>query len=187
MWSIRAAGVADAQAIAQVDVETWRTTYPGMLPDDLLTSLDQRRRARQWARFVTQRPGDTLLAVDEPLGDERDHVLGFGSCGVQRETVLPYAGEIFTLYVAPDFQGQGIGRHLLLALFQRLIRGGLSTAMLWVLAANPARYFYERAGGRRIADRELDMGSFGVSAVAYGWSDLADTVRRSARARSRIG
>lgn len=182
MLSIRTARASDVQAIAHVDVETWRTTYPGMLPDDLLTALDQRQRARQWSRFIAHRPDDVVLAYDE-----WDNLQGFGSCGVQRETALPYAGEIFTLYVAPDHQGRGIGRQLLLALFQRMLDEGLSSAMLWVLAANPARYFYERVGGRRIADRQLDMGRFGVPAVAYGWPDLADTVRRSGRARSRIG
>jgi ribosomal protein S18 acetylase RimI-like enzyme len=181
MWSIRAARTSDVQAIARTDVETWQTTYPGMLPDTLLTALDPRQRARQWARFVAQRPGDAMLAIDE-----RDRVLGFGSCGAQRETMLPYAGEIFTLYVAPDFQGQGVGRQLMLALFQRMIRSGLSSAMLWVLSANPSRFFYERVGGRRVADRLLDMGSFGVPAVAYGWPDLADAVRRLAPTRSRI-
>lgn len=181
MLSIRSARTSDVQAIAHVDVETWRTTYPGMLPDDLLTALDPRQRARQWSRFIAQRPDDAVLAFDE-----QDRVLGFGSCGIQRETVLPYAGEIFTLYVGPDFQGQGVGRQLLLALFQRMVRGGLSSAMLWVLAANPSRFFYERVGGRRIADRQLDMGPFGVPAVAYGWPDLAETIDRAAQARSRI-
>ncbi|HEV2678261.1 MAG TPA: GNAT family N-acetyltransferase [Aliidongia sp.] len=181
MLSIRSARASDVQSIAQIDVETWRATYPGMLPDDLLTALDPGQRARQWSRFITHRPDDAMLAFDE-----RERVLGFGSCGIQRETTLPYAGEIFTLYVGPDFQGQGVGRQLLLALFQRMIRGGLSSAMLWVLAANPSRFFYERVGGRRIADRQLDMGPFGVPAVAYGWPDLADAIHRQARARSRI-
>jgi len=181
MLSIRTARASDVQAIAHVDIETWRTTYPGMLPDDFLTALDERQRARQWLRFIAQRPDDVVLAYDE-----WDQVRGFGSCGRQRETLLPYAGEIYTLYVGPDFQGQGIGRQLLLALFQRLLRDGLSSAMLWVLAANPSRYFYERVGGRRIADRQLDMGSFGVPAVAYGWPDLTDAIRCCGRARSRI-
>jgi ribosomal protein S18 acetylase RimI-like enzyme len=181
MLSIRTARTSDVQAIAHVDIETWRTTYPGMLPDDLLTALDERQRARQWSRFISHRPDDVVVAYDE-----QDRVLGFGSCGPQRETALPYAGEIFTLYVGPDFQGQGVGRQLLLALFQRMAANGFASALLWVLAANPSRYFYERVGGRRVADRQLDMGRFGVSAVAYGWPDLADAVRRAGRTRSRI-
>jgi len=180
MLSIRTARASDVRAIAHVDVETWRSTYPGMLPDDLLTALDERQRARQWSRFIQHRPDDVVLA-----DDEWDRIQGFGSCGVQRETQLPYAGEIFTLYVGPDHQGRGIGRQLLLALFQRMLAEGQSSAMLWVLAANPSRYFYERLGGRRIADRQLDMGRFGVPAVAYGWPDLVDAVQRSGRARSR--
>jgi len=181
MLSIRTARASDVKAIAHVDIETWRATYPGMLPDDLLTGLNERQRARQWSRFIAQRPGDTVLAYDE-----WDNVQGFGSCGPQREALLPYAGEIFTLYVGPDYQGRGVGRRLLLALFQRLIDGGRSSAVLWVLAANPSRYFYERLGGRRVAERRLDMGRFGVPAMAYAWTDLADIVRCAGKARSRI-
>ncbi len=70
---------------------------------------------------------------------------------------------------------------------RRLLGERLPSPMLGVLAANPSRYFYERVGGRRIADRQLDMGRFGVPAVAYGWPDLADAVRRSGRTHSRIG
>jgi len=181
MLSIRAANVADVRAIAQVDVETWRATYAGVLPDRLLVGLSERQRAGVWSRFITRRPGDTVAAIDE-----QGNVLGFGSCGAQRETDLPYSGEVFTLYVAPDYQGQGIGRQLLLALFARLIRCGLYSAVIWVLAENPARFFYERAGGLAVARRRIDMAQNQVDAIAYAWTDLPDAIRTRARAKSRI-
>ena len=180
MLSIRAANVADVRAIAQVDVETWRATYAGVLPDQLLIGLSERQRAGVWTRFITRRPGDTVAALDE-----HGTVLGFGSCGPQREADLPYSGEIFTLYVSPDHQGQGIGRQLLLALFARLIRCGLYSAVIWVLAENPARFFYERVGGHTVARRRIDMGRNPVDAIGYAWTDLPDAIRNRARARSR--
>jgi ribosomal protein S18 acetylase RimI-like enzyme len=180
MLSIRAANVADVRAIAQVDVETWRATYAGVLPDDLLIGLSERQRAGVWSRFITRRPGDTVAAVDE-----QGTVLGFGSCGAQREPELPYSGEVFTLYVLPDYQSQGVGRQLLLALFARLIRCGLYSAVIWVLAENPARFFYERVGGQRVARRVIDMARSRVDAVAYAWTDLPDAIRSRGSAKSR--
>jgi ribosomal protein S18 acetylase RimI-like enzyme len=180
MISVRAATIADAQVIARVDVETWRSTYAGVLPDQLLVALSERQRAGMWSRFVARRPGDVLAALDE-----HGQLLGFGSCGLQRDADLPYGGEIFTLYVAPDHQGSGIGRELLLALFTRLIRCGLYSAVIWVLAENPARFFYERLGGKPIARRLLDMGKAKVPAIAYAWPDLPQTVKNRGRVKSR--
>jgi|HubBroStandDraft_1064217.scaffolds.fasta_scaffold00065_15 ribosomal protein S18 acetylase RimI-like enzyme len=182
MLSIRAANVADVRAIAQVDVETWRATYAGVLPDHMLVGLSERQRAGVWSRFITRRPGDTVAAVDE-----RGTMLGFGSCGAQREPDLPYSGEVFTLYVLPDYQGQGVGRQLLLALFARLIRCGLYSAVVWVLAENPARFFYERVGGRAVARRRMDMAQNQVDAIAFAWTDLPDAIRNRGRAKSRTG
>jgi ribosomal protein S18 acetylase RimI-like enzyme len=181
MLSIRAANVADVRAIAQVDVETWRATYAGVLPDRLLIGLSERQRAGVWSRFITRRPGDTVAALDE-----HGTMLGFGSCGAQREADLAYSGEVFTLYVSPDHQGQGVGRQLLLALFARLIRCGLYSAVIWVLAENPARFFYERVGGQAVARRRIDMAQSRVDAIAYAWPDLPDAIRNRGRTKSRI-
>jgi ribosomal protein S18 acetylase RimI-like enzyme len=181
MLSIRAANVADVRAISRVDVETWRSTYAGVLPDQLLIGLSERQRAGVWSRFIIRRPGDTVAALDD-----EGVMWGFGSCGAQRDPDLPYSGEIFSLYVSPDYQGQGVGRQLLLALFARLIRCGLYSAVIWVLTANPARYFYERVGGRVIARRRIDMAHNQVDAIAYAWPDLPDAIRNRAQAKSRI-
>jgi ribosomal protein S18 acetylase RimI-like enzyme len=181
MPSIRAANVADSRAIARIDVETWRATYAGVLPDRLLVDLSEHHRAETWSRFIQRWPGDTLAALDE-----RGTVLGFGSCGAQRESNLPFSGEVFTLYVAPDHQGQGVGRLLLLGLFQRLVRRGLYSAVVWVLAENPARFFYERLGGHIAARRHIDMARCRVDAAAYVWPDLAEAIRNRGRAKSRI-
>jgi len=182
MVSVRAATIADVRSIALVDVETWRATYAGILPDKLLVGLSERRRAASWTRFVTRRPGDTVVATDD-----KGQIVGFGSCGIQRNIDLPYAGEVFTLYVVPDAQGRDIGRQVLLHLFARLIRCGFYSSMIWVLRDNPARYFYERVGGELVASRRIDMGSGALlDAVAYAWRDLAVAVQNRGQAKSRI-
>lgn len=176
---IRAASIADVQAIARVDIETWRTTYAGILPDHFLVEMSTRNRAAFWTRFVTRHPGDVIVAVDA-----RNQVLGFGSCGAQRDDRLPVGGEIFSIYVQPDQQGQGIGRQLLLSLFFRLVQNGHKACMLWVLDRNPSRFFYERLGGRVVARQTLSYGGRDVGASAYAWADLPETLNSRGRARS---
>jgi ribosomal protein S18 acetylase RimI-like enzyme len=176
MTGIRPARAEDAKAIAGIEMETWRVTYPGMLPDNVLVGMSERRLAASWVGLLRRWPRDVLVAIDP-----REGIIGFGHCGPQRGVAIDFAGEIFTLYVATDHQGKGVGRRLLLALFARLHDSGCDSALVWVIRANPARFFYERFGGRQVAHRPIPVGGEPVEAVAYGWSDLAAVLAGQSR------
>jgi len=176
MSVIRPARIADAEQIANVEIETWRTTYAGMLPDRVLLNMSPRRQIAAWVGFLRHRPDDARIAQSA-----KGAVIGFGNCGRQRDSTFDYGGEIYTLYVLPDAQGQGMGRQLLLALFARLVATGHASALAWVVRANPARYFYERLGGKQIMHRPIPVGGQPVDAIAYGWRDLAAVLGRHAR------
>lgn len=153
----------DAEAIAQIQVETWRMTYAGLLPDDLLIRMSQDRQRRMWRRMI--RGGETVLVARDPKAG----VIGFGSYGPNRSRHKGFSGEIYTLYVSPDFQGLGIGRGLLNAMFAALTGENHESALVWVLAENPNRFFYEALGGRRTAERDVTMWGAKVRELAYGW------------------
>jgi len=163
---IRPARPGDARGIARLDVETWRTTYAGVLSTAYLVGLSERRREAGWRVAIQREPRDVRVAVDSTGA-----VLGFGSCGPNRGD-RSFAGEVFTLYVAPDWQNQGIGRRLLIALFRRLVAAGRRSAILWVLRDNPSRFFYERLGAHQVSRRPLSVGGAAIEAIAYGWHDL---------------
>jgi ribosomal protein S18 acetylase RimI-like enzyme len=176
MSLVRPARLADAEAIAKIEVETWRTTYAGMVPDRVLLGMSERRQAASWASFLRHRPDDVRIAQTV-----KGALVGFGNCGAQRNSAIDFGGEIYTLYVLPDSQGQGSGRLVLLALFARLIATGYGSALVWVVRANPARYFYERLGGTQVMFRPIPVGGKPVDAVAYGWRDLAAVIGRHAQ------
>jgi GNAT superfamily N-acetyltransferase len=181
--AIRQARLGDARAIGRIEVETWRAAYAGMLPDSVLLRMSEQRQTASWAGFLRHRPGDVYVAEAE---DGSGRLLGFGNCGPQRDPAFAFGGEVYTLYVLPDAQGGGLGRQLLLALFARLVDCGHRSALVWVVRANPARFFYERLGGKLTMHRPIPVGGHPVDAVGYGWSDLRALLEREARSRARF-
>ncbi len=182
MNRVRPAIVTDTAMIARIDVECWRSTYAGVLPDKFLLGLSESERRRLWSGYIARHPGDLVVGLT-PAG----RVQGFGSCGRRRDVRSAFAGEVFTLYVATDYQGQGLGRAMLLALFARLLRSDLTSAIIWVLRANPARFFYERLGGKLVSHRPLQVAGTSIEAVAYGWPDLASVIKTQARTGDEFG
>jgi ribosomal protein S18 acetylase RimI-like enzyme len=164
--AIRPAQPEDARDIARLDVETWRSAYAGVLSSAYLVGLSERRREAGWRSVIRHEPRDVRVAIDAD-----NEILGFGSCGANRGDRL-FAGEVFTLYVAPDWQNRGIGRRLLIALFRRLVASGRDSAIIWVLRDNPSRFFYQRLGGLQVRHKMLAVGGAAIEAVAYGWRDL---------------
>ena len=171
MLTIRTAIPRDVDRIAEVYVETWRDTYAGILPDSVLLGLSEPRHAAQWRGTLTR--DRVKVAIDNRHG-----LVGFGSAGRARNGKLPYEGEIYTLYVEPNSQGQGIGGKLLMSLFAALLQDGVTSAMLWVLADNPARFFYEAMGGKWAAVRDEILWGITLPERGYAWADLNQAIER---------
>jgi ribosomal protein S18 acetylase RimI-like enzyme len=168
--SLRPARPGDAAAIAKVHVETWRAAYAGLVPDEYLVSMTESKQALMWNNTIRRAAAPEAVLAAESTDLPGGRIVGFGSCGGARGQ--SGSGEIFTLYVAPDWQGQGIGRLLLEALFSRLHGSDLNQAVIWVLSGNPARFFYEALGGRRIAERKERFAGVDLAEAGYAWSDL---------------
>lgn len=176
---VRTATTGDAEGIARVHVETWQATYAGVLPDSYLVGLSHADMARQARANITAGAGSVTTLVAEWRGmGTAPEILGFGSAGPARDTSLLYDGEIYTLYVGTDWQGQGIGKLLMGALFRALFDRGMEDAMLWVLEANPSRFFYQHMGGAQIARRQERVAGQPFPTLAYGWSDLEAWLRQ---------
>src|SRR5215510_4624554 len=178
MTTIRPATERDAAGIANVYVETWRSTYAAILPHRGLLGMSCEDQTRQWSWAIRNRPAESVIVATEP-----DHgVVGFASFGPGRLRDRPATdrfaggedagvGEIYTLYVLPDFQERGIGRRLLTAAFAALVEKRYDCGFLWALRDNHARHFYERVGGKAVAERQERQWGRMVDQVCYGWPD----------------
>lgn len=170
---IRTASPADAAGIARVHVESWRTTYPGLLPDEVLANLSYAHRAEYWRGVLSSGTSSALIYVAE---DEDEEIVGFASGGVERSGQMGYEGELYAIYLLERVQRQGLGQRMVLAFTQGLLNAGYNSMLVWVLATNPARKFYERLGGGKVAEKETPMGGVPMVEVAYGWKNLRELV-----------
>lgn len=167
---IREASASDAPGIARVHIDSWRATYRGVVPQTYLDSLDYDERAATWERVLSQFAATNAVHVAE---DPRNGIVGFASGGPERSGDPAFRGELYAIYVLPEFQRKGLGARLTLAVVDHLARTGLNSMLVWVLADNhSARKFYERLGGRRVRTQSIEVGGVSLEEVAYGWQDI---------------
>ena len=165
---IRAALVEDAPAIARVHVDSWRTTYKGILPDDFLANLSYERREAYWRETILKENTPERLFIAEYDG----LIVGFANCGPERTNNPDYTGELYAIYLFQQNQGQGIGRALARAVANNLREQGHQSMLVWVLEQNPSRKFYEALGGQEIERKPISIGNVELIEVAYGWRNL---------------
>lgn len=168
---VRLATPQDADAIARVHVASWRHTYADLMPASFLAGLSVTDDARRWRRTMTDVSRHLFVYVAER---ESEGIVGFAVGGPNHLHDDLYAGELQAIYLDPACERQGIGTLLVRAVAKRLADLGMPSMIVWVLAANPARRFYEALGGGSAGRRQLQLGGVWLDAVAYGWVDTGD-------------
>jgi ribosomal protein S18 acetylase RimI-like enzyme len=164
MITVRRARPTDAAGIAAVHVAAWRSTYPTILPNDFLARLSPLRQTMYYDRAIRGDVG-VHVAVAEA------GIVGFATC--ERTGGDRWGeGEIETLYVLDDWRDRGIGRRLLRASAEMLAAAGCRSVFLWVLRENPSRWFYQRLGGRAVAESSIRVGGAAVVQTAFVWDPI---------------
>jgi len=103
--TIRRALPGDAEQIAAVHDGAWREAYRGLIPGRELERLIARRGPDWWRRAVAQGSRLLVLSLHGTIG-------GYVSYGRNRAPSMDFDGEIFELYLAPEYQGMGFGARL---------------------------------------------------------------------------
>jgi GNAT superfamily N-acetyltransferase len=187
---VREGAAADIPAVENVRRTSWRAAYAGLIearhieratarPSRLSQPDPSRRTLVAVTReppvvigYASYGPERSLLSVhahpahagsasgdSDPLSGAAPHTMA----GLTRET-----GEVYALYVAPDWWSTGTGRSLMTAALAALSQGGYRRAVLWVLSGNArARRFYERAGFAADGAENVLAGLGGVLEVRY--------------------
>ncbi|MDE1993262.1 MAG: GNAT family N-acetyltransferase [Rhizobiaceae bacterium] len=138
---VRRAEPHDARAISEVHRLSWQHAYTGIIPHRALTQMIQ-RRGEAWWRRATSGPA-TLLVLDVA-----GEIAGYATLGLNRARALPQEGEIYELYLRPEYQGIGLGR-MLFGEARRLLKSlGCKGLVVWCLEENEnGDRFYRGQGG----------------------------------------
>lgn len=168
---IREARVSDVPAIARVHVDSWRTTYPEIIPADFLERMSYEDFEARWRGWLVGEHGRRVIVYVAEASPGR--IVGFASGGPNREENHPgYEGELYAAYFLREHQRGGLGRRLFGAVAERLVAEGVRSMLAWVLAENPSRRFYEATGGKLLGSQETQIGEVTLEEVAYGWDDI---------------
>jgi GNAT superfamily N-acetyltransferase len=139
---IRPAQPGDEMAVARVHVRSWQTAYKGLLPDEYLDALRPEDRAQRYT-FGS----DDIRQPATIVSTEAGVISGFATTAPARDSDIPDHGELFALYVDPEYWGRGIGAALISAARARLYDQGFRNAALWVMMNNTrAERFYKIDG-----------------------------------------
>jgi ribosomal protein S18 acetylase RimI-like enzyme len=160
---IRKAELRDAAEIADVHQDAWRGAYSGIIPHRALNRMIGRRGPDWWANAI--RRAASVLVIE--IGGE---IAGYATIGKNRARELSQQGEIYELYLRPEYQGIGLGSRLFSTARKRLAASGLRGLVVWALEENSgALSFYEGAGGRDIAEGVEVFDQKALKKVAFVW------------------
>jgi ribosomal protein S18 acetylase RimI-like enzyme len=167
--NIRLASINDIEGIARVHLESWKTSYKGIISDDFLSNITMEGRIRNWTwNFNNQKKDERTFVLEDKLG----HIVGFINGGICREPDLDFSAELYAIYLLEETQGMGFGRLLFNNLVEALKLMKYDSLMLWVLEENPSIHFYKNLGGEIITKKEIKIGEDKLIEIALGWKDI---------------
>jgi ribosomal protein S18 acetylase RimI-like enzyme len=161
---VRRAEPQDARAISEAHRVAWSQAYAGIIPHGALTRMLE-RRGENWWRKAT-RGSATLLVVDVA-----GTIAGYATLGLNRARALPQEGEIYELYLRPEYQGIGLGS-MLFGEAQRLLKSlGCEGMVCWCLEdSEHAERFFRSNGGLDMAEGMENFGDSQLKKVGFVWN-----------------
>ena len=149
---IRRMEIEDAEAVTDVLIDSWRTSYRGIVSNEYLDNMDKGiladRRRKQYR--------DYIVAVSE------GRIVGY--CWYVNDNsftkdISEIDSEVIALYVDPKLKRQGLGRRLFSYVIDDLKKQGRKNMIIWCLKENyPSRKFYEKMGGMIIGEHMTNIG-----------------------------
>ena len=163
---IRKAVLKDAKGIAKVHVDSWKTTYKNIVPDEYLDQLTYESRQNLWETNIPN--GGVYVAENED-----EEIVGFSSGGRERTGDYPgYSGELFAIYILKEYQRNGLGKLLVTPLREELQRQNIYSMIVWVFEENNSRLFYESLGAKKLDTIEITISGKKLNELVYGWEDI---------------
>lgn len=156
MYEIRYATCADAETLGEIHASSWKIAYKNIVPDEVLDNITIEKRKKFFEKALTEGwEEDAILYKDNVA-------VGLICIGKCRDTDKPIStGEIWGIYLHPNYWNQGIGKDLMTWGLNELKGRNYKEITLWVLEENiSARKFYEKMGFKHDGTvKEINIGN----------------------------
>lgn len=145
--SVRPATAADASAMGEAQLRSWRATFENKLSAETFTQLDANALAVSWRNAVTRPPSAAHRVFVACAGPA---VIGFAAAApahFQQDSAQTDSVEIVALIVDPTHQRAGHGSRLLAACVDMSADESPKFVTTWILEGDEARENFFREAG----------------------------------------
>ncbi|MFZ3577337.1 GNAT family N-acetyltransferase [Virgibacillus sp. DJP39] len=170
MYYTRKAEYEDAEAIANIHINSWKSTYKELLNEKDISNITYENRLALWQTVLKLQKEDQCTYV---VHNEKQ-IVGFVNGGPERTKRFNFDSEIYTIYLLDEFQRLGLGVKLLQVFAEDMKSKGNTSILVWVLKQNPSSRFYERCLAEPIGVEETTIGEGTYQETAYGWKSIDD-------------
>ena len=166
--TFREATVADCEEVARVHVLAWQGSFQGVVPQAFLDRMSAVQRAEAFSQGFSA-PSYRMYVAE--TADR--NILGFADFGEPRGEIEGYDGELYSIYVLPEFQRRGIGQRLVELGVQFFLTNDRRSMYLLTLEASPYRRFYDKLGGYVVRQKQIHIDGLAYTELIYGWPEIA--------------
>ncbi|MQA07499.1 MAG: GNAT family N-acetyltransferase [Pseudonocardiaceae bacterium] len=176
---MRTAEIADARAIAGINVAAWQFAYRGIVEQSALDAMDPADRLDGWRDMLSRQFSEETFFVATNEAGVLGAYCGVGPARNQSDVDDQLTGELIAIYADPRYQGSGAGHAVHEAAMVHLADRGFQNTVLWVMADNSlARKFYESHGWRAdgvedilaVAGKPIRVSRYGRDLLDYASS-----------------
>lgn len=152
--------MADIPKIVNLLIKSWQEHYHSFLPALFLNNMSVEKQIGRHEKYFSQKI-DYLIAENN-----QKEFLAFTSHGPTRGEGIDCDWELYTLYVASNAQGHGIGSALIKEVFKQAKNKGANLGV-WVMQENPFKEFYEKQGFIAVGQQEMEIAGRQIMNIAY--------------------
>ncbi|MBQ4133030.1 MAG: GNAT family N-acetyltransferase [Desulfovibrionaceae bacterium] len=161
---IKRADIQDMARVSRLYVDSWKLTYPGLVPDWYLDGMNYADFEQFWRQYINE-PGRFILTA----ASENDCLAGMAAAQTDWET--PGTGYIAALHVDRQFRGLGLSRKLIKAVSDTLALKDITRLALSVIEGNDnAMGVYLHLGAEKI-DYRICKDGFAALEYVLLWPD----------------
>ncbi|ASN06612.1 GNAT family N-acetyltransferase [Virgibacillus necropolis] len=180
MFQTRKAVYDDAEAIANIHITSWKSTYKELLNEKDISNITYENRLALWETILKIQKEDqcTFVIYNE------EKIVGFVNGGPERTKRFSHDSEIYTIYLLDEYQRLGLGADLLQVFAEDMKAKGSNSILVWVLKQNPSSKFYVRYQAEPVGVEETTIGEGTYQETAYGWESIDELLCLIKRNRS---